>query len=302
MKTTEMFVEQLLIGIAALVAGCLLVMPPSLEKLWQSNFGEVALIAAAAYLLGIFYDRFSDTLVEDTEQHHRLLSGLKAYHASPGGSTTDPFPENQWRARLWFTTDSALEQATYLRSRMRLTRAITTLVPAFGVGGVLFLVDAEPHSRVAASMVVGIVYAGVFLSKLARRRAPEPETVAEKPDGDYSLPKTAELANAHVRAWYTQYIGGYDYIANRPRRLPLEILLRRDSAITTAVVALTLASVGIALMPTSSGNTLPAIAVGLAIPVVTLLFGWTWWRIAETFFTFLAEHDRMASRATTAAN
>jgi hypothetical protein len=295
MKTTEMFIEQVIIGAAVLFTGWFLIEPESLHTLWDADFGEVALLGAGVYLIGMFYDRFSDTLLQDAEQHNRLLHGLSAYYGRP--VTGDPFPEATWRARLWFTHEAATEYGTYLRSRMRLTRAVTTLIPAFSVAAALWLAKAAhmpvtvpPEAQLAIELVVLAAYLIPFLIKLRRR---EPLTVAgyaQDPKADYELPRTTHLLNDGIRTWYERLIGGYDRARRRPVHRLATILFLHDPATWAALVLAVTAGVIAFVYQTREGG----VAIAVALPLATVLCGWAWWRITETFYTFLVDHDRNA--------
>lgn len=294
MKTTELFVEQVLIGIAVLFAGCLLAAPELLGHLLDAKFGEVAVLAGAAYLLGMFFDRFADTLLEDTEQHHRLLRGLRAYYRQGGNLTIDPFPENRWRARLWFSTDAATEQATYLRSRIRLTRAVAVLLPALGVGVALQVTNGSARTRLIATLVVVAVYATVFVTKLARATPLTAAGLAKNPSDAFALPRTQELVSGDVRGWYENTIGGYDPSTQCPTRSTFVILLRGDAAVAAGVLLLAIAC---ALIATTGERRAAGLSIAIGMPILTTFAGWTWWRITETFFAFIQEHERFAPSA-----
>lgn len=74
MKTTEIFVEQVLIGLLVLATGFLpYCNTGKIKELFESkSIVEGAGIVAIAYLLGIVFDRFADTLLSRLEQYHRL--------------------------------------------------------------------------------------------------------------------------------------------------------------------------------------------------------------------------------------
>ena len=55
MNTTELFVEQIVIGMVVLVTCALMVSPQLVDDLYTSNIGEVAVLLAVAYLIGIVY-------------------------------------------------------------------------------------------------------------------------------------------------------------------------------------------------------------------------------------------------------
>ena len=293
MKTTELFVEQVLIGIAVVFTGCLLAAPELLGTLYEAKLSEIVLFTAGAYLLGMIYDRIADSLLQDADQHHRLLHALGRYYRGPKAPKEDPFPEDTLRAQLWFSTPAASEYETYLRSRIRLTRSLTTLIPALGVGTVLLTAGASPAVRHWVPVLVVAAYAGVLISKIRRRDAPIALAINENPKGDYRLPRTGDLADDGIRAWYERAIGGYDQSGARSTRYPLAMLVRLDTAARVAVVI----ALGAAVCAVTAERPIVALAVAVATLLTTALCGWTWWRITQTFFAFLNDHSINAPRS-----
>src|SRR5205823_7763116 len=126
MKTTDLFVEQVLIGLLVLLApglaflaGVRSFLAHNQELTKQLISG--ALLVAAAYLVGIVYDRVADTLLEDIEQHNRIRY-VRRHEDRP-----DDFPETKYRMVV-YRTGGASTYAAYLRSRMRLSRALASIL------------------------------------------------------------------------------------------------------------------------------------------------------------------------------
>jgi hypothetical protein len=294
MKTTELFVEQVLIGIVLVFTAVLLAEPVLLGRFYEADFGEFALVAAGAYLVGMIYDRVSDSLLQDVEQHHRLIYALGRYHRTPERRDDDPFPEDALRARLWFSTEAASDYATYLRSRIRLTRALTTLMPAIGVGVVLLIACAGPTLRLGVALGVAMAYAVVFVSKMRRRDPPTAEAVDGKRDGNFELPRTKDMVDDRIRDWYERLIGGYDLGRGRPTTSLLQVLLRRDLSASVALLLPLAAGVACAL---TAVRPVPVLAAAAVTPFATALCGWTWWRVTQTFYGFLRDHYANAPSA-----
>ncbi len=173
MKTTEVFVEQVIIGF--IVLGVIVLLAPAdLLDIWppgrntadgpgQTSFlqqiGIGGVLVGVAYLLGIVYDRVADTLFQHWEQHGRLKVALADQKADALPIKGDLFPED--RVRHFVLKCSGLaDHAGYLRTRLRLTRALATLMPAVGVAAMSNL----PHSRSAATAAWGllVIYGAVF--------------------------------------------------------------------------------------------------------------------------------------------
>lgn len=284
MKTTELFVEQVLIGFLVLFSGGLLVSKKLLESIFSANLGEAAALVGAAYLLGIVYDRFADTLLQDLEQHHRLWYGLKSLKRNPywhgDAPKKDPFPEHEYRMRI-LHNNTASDYAHYLRSRIRLTRALTTVIPGLSVG--LLLVSVKEESPTAwlqttAVLLVVIFYGLGFMTKMTKN---------EKIRG-YKPPKTYDLANAEKYEDYRSRIG-FILDLNGTTGSSLWYLLRNDR-------------ISLCVLLLAAGATALALAVKqwwlMVFPLggilVTGFFGWTWWRISQTFLQFLDDYDRFS--------
>ncbi|HJV33096.1 MAG TPA: hypothetical protein VJ694_03650, partial [Patescibacteria group bacterium] len=213
MKTTELFVEQLIIGIAVVLTAAVMVWPEFAAELYRNgaiDLSKVAFVLAGAYLVGIVYDRVADSMLQDLEQHHRLLYALgKIYKAQDERKhryepePVDRFPEGKWRTRV-MGAGGAAEHADYLRSRIRLTRALTTMIPAMAVAGAL--AEGKTTARAIAGLTVLAVYLIAFVSKIARREPlPKPWTTLEEKT-EYEWPRTHRVSEEDVRKWYEDRI------------------------------------------------------------------------------------------------
>lgn len=125
MSMTAVYVEQVIIGFFVIVTVIVLATGtlPAVSNTPSSVLAGFALIAAS-YVVGILYDRCSDSLLARLERLSRISFAVKG-RALP--LAEDPFP--QYRSRL----DINAPWAAYLSSRMRLMRAFTTLLPAMMV-------------------------------------------------------------------------------------------------------------------------------------------------------------------------
>ena len=268
MSTTELVVEQLIIGALVVVAAVALVSPDLLSHAVDVELGGVLGILAAVYLAGIVYDRVGDTLVQDMERHARLWFGLR----DGGGPvpTQDPYPEETYRMKV-LTTDGANSYSEYLKTRLRLSRALATLSPALAMGALVLLTqgsDAEDTIRYVALGAVLVAYALAF----AVKQSPWPALRG------YIPPRTDDLLdepkyNGYVRL-YRAKKGGPDMWS----LLLGERLLWLAAALTVMGVALAVES-----------GCLELIAVPLVGLTGALLAGWVWWRILKTFFGLLRD-------------
>jgi hypothetical protein len=125
-NATDVYVEQLIIGGIVVAIAVVLwtgVLPP-LDKEW----GQIAVYVAIAYLAGLIYDRVGDTLLERIEQRQRLEFAIKQWRKNRGDG--DPYPEDRYRAYVLAQGEELARQYNYLRTRVRLTRAVASLLPA----------------------------------------------------------------------------------------------------------------------------------------------------------------------------
>lgn len=249
MSTTELFVEQVIIGLMVL-AGAAALCGAGLPT---TGVSEIGLTVAASYLVGMAYDRFADTLLSRLEQHFRLRFALDELKALPRAGS-DPFPEERYRLRVLDSSQRG-EYANYLRSRIRLTRAVATAAPGLGVAAAVQLTDERPLVRMLAGAAVVALYVWSFCAVYAA-------------DKHTKLPKTHDLADPAKAAEY------------EARGWPSQ------GAWVAPALSLTAGAVA-----ASSGEWVLAVGLSLATVVVTALFGWTWYRIGKTFMTFLRDAD-----------
>src|SRR5688572_29015414 len=242
MNTAEVSIEQLLIGFMVLLIVGLLISDPTEFITGLKDNPALALgLAGAAYLIGAIYDRVADTLVGDIAGHHRSLFFLKN-----GG-----FAEDRFRIGI-LKNEQATQYAGYMRTRMRLTRAVATLVPALTVAYVVFIrfqqLPAPPPSfRNFAAVLLAVVYTLAFLSKFA---------------------KGPKLRG--VKAQRTEHIKLDDYQRNGDL-VPLWRFIRSDRAVWLAC-SLFGASVGITLFEPGQRWLLVVPLVGF---LLTALAGWS---------------------------
>jgi hypothetical protein len=135
MKTTEIFIEQVIIGFIVL-AICLLPVHSAIESYGSGKdiFVTVAAVGVA-YLLGIIFDRYADGCVQRYEQHLRARCAIEL---SPlPEEPADPFPEDRYRIQQLSAGSGLTEWFNYLRSTIRLSRALAVFVPGLTLAGVM---------------------------------------------------------------------------------------------------------------------------------------------------------------------
>jgi hypothetical protein len=300
MKTTELFVEQVLIGFLVLLVAAL--------AFWGDVYAFAArrsdktidvlvtggVLVGAAYLAGMVYDRIADTLLQDIEGHGRLQFALSPFKLANRKIRTaasriqdgdvevkvfaltgrkDPFEEGRYRIKV-LSNGEATGQMDYLRSRLRLTRAMATIIPALTLALLLGVDNGESGKWwTLTALSIPMVYGATFLAKAWRSKwklfSRPPKTNQHRKVNDY-IERVGMLPNDEKIAW-------------RPSR----IIAHDEIWIGLAVLAL----VGVILvLKTGIYELLSVVVVGL---VLTVVVGWTWWRISMTFYAFVRDFTEL---------
>jgi hypothetical protein len=295
-KTTEIFVEQVLIG--ALVFGtALLPWWPEVSSLFASNgvgtLGGGVAALGAAYLVGILCDRLADTLTEDLERHHRLRFALAwpvlRDVAPPRRETTDwkdPFPEDELRLTVLRDAEPVVAWLDYHRSRARLTRALAVFLPAATFAAVLTVARLVPPAGWAPGprliVLVPVVYALVVL--LGWRRRDHATLDARRPIWPLA-PKTYE-ADAYHYGHDQGFAINDDASRSRRWRSLARVLLEDPSVQGAALLHAT--AIAVAL----GAGRAAIVGVAVAGAGLTVLSAWSWWRISATFRHYLRQAGR----------
>jgi hypothetical protein len=256
-STTSIFVEQVFSGLLVLLVAVLVAGQDPRPWLANTSLAGSAFVLGAAYLIGIVYDRVSDTLLEHLDCHHRIRFCVKKGKLAPA---RDPFPDR----RAVYENSAASEYADYLRSRIRLTRSLTTILPALSTA---FLLCRLGVSWSLGTVLLTGVYAIAFLSKIT---GPEPHKTYQLTEGTTYELYEAKFLN-HSVPW----------------------LLFRHEPLTW--LALVLAAGGVVLA--ACGSDYRLLWVPPAGLVLTALCGWTWWRITQTYHAHLKSFDRAKEEA-----
>lgn len=182
MNATEVYVEQVIIGGLVLLIAVVLWLggvPPLSIFGWPLT-PTVIVLLAAAYLIGMLFDRIADTLLERIEKRQRLERALTVWKHRPWG---DPWPEDEYRAAV-FRNEHLVEQFNYLRIRLRLSRAVAVLAPA-GTVALLVYLECCWRPRIAIAVVAAYVVVGAF-NVIAEKAAELPRTDDSKKFGVYA--------------------------------------------------------------------------------------------------------------------
>jgi hypothetical protein len=253
MKTTEIFIEQVIIGFVVLLIAAVPFHAEirsqlgDQEKAWEAILAIAAAMVGAAYLLGILFDRFADSVLDDLSQ--RQLEGFVAKepeHWKP------PFPEARLRIAVLRAGGSSVEWLDYLRSRLRLSRAMAVFMPGLNFAIALAL---RPQLSRGWFVAIPIAYAALLLLPSGRR-----------PNSDKSPPLAYDLL---------RYPG-------------LAILLAFGALALTWVAP----SAPSEPMLGGDRLTDFAFNVAVIGVILTALSGWTWWRINSTYLRYLENFSR----------
>jgi len=288
MKTTELYLEQVLIG--ALVCGIALLpwMPEVWRWLARPDLGAGALalagsvVVAAAFWLGILFDRLADTLSERLDQHGRLQFALKRNAGRqfpwPGNGDKldkDLFPEDELKIASLRDAGPVVEWMDYHRARIRLVRALAVYGPglalALSVGARRF--DGVDGLRDAGALCIGAIAIGyVAWVLLARLGTKPPRTNKEK-----FLTYAREWGAAGAPGAPIQDVGdtGIKVWKKEWRQLTAPTLMLLAALTVGATSGQRLAEVG-----------------AVAATALTVLCAWAWWRITQTYRSYLFDLGR----------
>jgi hypothetical protein len=268
MKSTELFVEQTLTGFLVLTAAAApFISMETLQKLPDDakggiDIGSAAGAIGAAYLLGVVFDRFADTLLERLNRWNRLQFAMEIMKDGEAPSTEDPFPEDRLQIEVIRQGDQAWEWMDYLRSRIRIARAMAAFVPALTLSLMLSIgLRDQPKAINAALIVIVVAYLASFLASRILERSSQ------------RLPKTYELKSD----------ADWQHVSR----------MMRTTKEPVAWLAVLLMALGIGLIvigPTPGWGTMAAILA--AGTFLTGISGWTWWRTTMTFMQFLHDFRR----------
>jgi hypothetical protein len=285
MKPAELYFEPVLIGLATLFIAGLLGLPALESRLLGAGAGEVAAAVATAYFVGIVVDRVSDAMLDPINHRHRLLFARKEPRVDAAGKRCDPFPEDAYHVAT-LGSEQASDYVHYLRSRIRLMRAMLVLAPACGVGFAVRLSQEGSLTRAGAIAVVCVTYG---LAIILRCREASVLAMPERfrKNGSVTL-RTDRLAEVKVLAWYDERFP--------PRQALWKFAIRNEPLSIPAAALAVYAGLVAGSAARSQVGVLAAIVYGLLHTVgtlfITAVLAWCWWRITHTYFTFLRNYSK----------
>jgi hypothetical protein len=195
---------------------------------------------------------------------NRLLFAIELKEENQALSPEDPFPEDRLQIEVIHEGDEAWEWMDYIRSRIRLARAMTAFVPALTLSVELAMGfrDRPDMTRAVLAIVVAAYVAAFLVSQILERSSRRlPKT--------YDLHTDADCQGARAKMKAT-----------------------REPAVWLGVFLLVL---GLGLIPLGGGPSRAAMSVVLATgAVLTAISAWAWWRTTETFMQFLRDFRKWA--------
>lgn len=288
MKTGELYVEQIVVGSLVLATAALPWLPEIIEAV--PSEAAVSIVTASiavgiAFLIGVPFDRLADTISDRLDAHNRLRFALrkaKGRRLEPGaaeapGTGHDYFPEDRLRLSALREAAPVVEWIDYHRSRIRLTRALWVYGPgcmlAATIGSSRWQGCEQwigPAAWLASIVLAYVAWAALsFGAKLPRTDHAGDFAEYAKKDGwlDRGEVKDSKLAKSVAAVWFSEWPSWL---------IPLGLFLAAATA---------------ALGPAGTAATLPmAAAVGGAATVV--VSAWSWWRISDTFRSYLYDIAR----------
>lgn len=302
MKTTELYIEQVIIGFLVLAIAALPWAPELKYKLGDINIAEGSVLLGLAFLLGIPFDRFADTLLDRLDRHHRLQlaldiwDGWKFPETKPSDNnhlTQDLFAEDEYRLRGLRDKDAVVNWIEYHRSRIRLARALAVYGPALTFSLTLSMARGDHGmSRYEIGIWLSAVAAGYVVWGIV---ASPPKSLrkqtqtSSKQSNCKSPPKSALFGEVLPRtneALFSLY-------AKKRHRIDKETRVQKapragarvwfdERRILVVPVAVLVAALSFGL--NYNGKTAWIAVCGA---LVTLISAWTWWRISTTYRTYL---------------
>ena len=286
LKSTEIVIEQLIIGLLFIVIVVMFAWGNPLPLLQSGDdayqtfiFG--VLIVIAAYAAGIVVDRWSDTLLEQLERLVRIQVYLKntSYRELCCSKTVSLPNEPSIRLEIQKKDDGIADHHDYLRRRMRISRAITCLMPAFFLA--LASMEYQGKDQEIMRWIIGggvfFIYAFVLVySIFLREENKVPKTHPTKPLCGYLKQFAPDDSAVHDK-------------------MNIEFHARHlANPATVGLIIFAISGVLLLVCLHNFYSPINTVKIFLYIGgiIVTCLVGWAWWRISKTYFTFLQHYTR----------
>ena len=277
MKTTDVFIEQVLIGFLVLAICAVPVLPHLLDLVRDKSstakeIGIGAALVGLSYLIGVVFDRYADSLLEHHERHLRIRFALKQARGLLDREY-DPFPEDRLRIQQLRDGSAVAQWFAYLRSTIRLSRALTIFTPGLTLAAVMACHPATPGWRALGYAVLALCYLALPLGWWLIRSTQ---------DDPYSAPRTDKVDK---RDAYARVRGIVDGEVPFNRHVVADHLMSASGTLGTVMLGVLIVTAVLAR------NSAVAIIV-LGGCVFTGLAAWSWKKMQTTFMTYLLNLER----------
>jgi len=295
MKTTEIFVEQVIIGGLVMLIGYILFQQNILDYLECLSshftnikpFGQIslgALLVGTAYLIGMVYDRFTDTLFQDLERHCRWSYVLKHVNSKEDMENVlrcvkfciELYAENIYRISV-LSSVTACQKEDYFRRRLRLTRAFATLIPGLSIAVILQMsIDCtnDPWYKFKAALIP-VSYLLAFLVKNV------PAVISKNDNGWRFITGENPPKTNGKKEKIKRYCN--NHTSKFKRSLLPSILSDRAFQILFFIFMI------LALVTTILLRNIKYFIIMVIGIIFSMIVAWTWWRIYHTYFQFLRD-------------
>jgi len=286
LKSTQIVIEQLFIGLFFfLIIGIFVLGRKILPAQWPASLPDSwalgAVLFIAAYAAGVVIDRWADTLLDRLFCRIRLKTIIKRLtiseleqHAWEG---CDPYPEACLRMEIYDREGGIAEYHAYLRTRIRITRAMTCLLPAFFISLQTAYYNLCRQQRYSIGLLILLIYAALIIAAIATDKIKSPPKSFEvKKFRNYvlDLKNRKPGINDEVNKIFLKF-KAFDWIC--PAGIGILIF-------TTVSFVL-----GCKHNWTNQAGIQQLVAFPLVLLMITLLVGRSWWRISETFFNLISD-------------
>ena len=297
MKTTELYIEQVLIGFLVIAIATLPWAPelgPELVGIsGVKAIAEGSLLLGLAFWLGIPFDRFADTLSERLDRHNRLQFALyraageklpKPQEKRPDRLDRDIYPEDKLRQNALASAEGLVNWIEYHRSRIRLARALAVYGPALTVSVTVGMSRLKwPTPPVGVVWPYGVLVAGYWLWAIV---ASPPKALRKNHAKESSdnwvfgerLPRT-DAAEFLCYGKKQSLVEDGRFV--QPRTSHLRIW-GSEFRVLLVPVGLILAALVLAIRDGQKTATAASAAT-----LITIISAWSWWRISFTYRSYL---------------
>lgn len=283
MKTTELYIEQVIIGFLVIAIAALPWAPELKFWIGESKIVESAVLLGMAFLLGIPFDRFADTLSERLDHHHRLQFALDMWErkcfpnkkSAPADDQLeeDIFAEDKYRHAGLREKEGVVNWIDYHRSRIRLARALAVYGPALTLSSTLSMARRDywiSPTRISI-LLCAVAFAYLLWGIVAS---------LETPFFGGKLPRT----NKGEFGEYAKKRGRIDEQTQRVKKVSRAAFRVWTEEWRTLVVPLLVLLAALLFGLNYKGK---AAWIAVCGALVTVISAWSWWRISTTYRTYL---------------